>query len=365
MPGLEVVFDVPEQLALGLASGSLQRVGGVIVDSGSKQVVAWLRDGSIDRVLDDGGLLTPLLAGLAASKAGTALATFTAGGLVLNLALAAVSFREIVQRLDRLSAAVNQLGEELRAEFARERDMRFRVALQAARDVFEGENLDNRDNAMRSAVDGLYAARENFLDEFNRLLNQSDHGQMLIAAYHMLIRALYAEVSRIRCYLAGEDIELAKLRINEDMPRFAQYTKQLISRLMGDHPAIYLHQVIETPDAARFLRVQRWLRTDDLRADFWKPDVVNLIEDEYGFPRRIVKTTAEKVEGLVNRLNQAVILIENYERLLGFEMELREFRLASGAHSFQEWSRLVDEEKLKEYGIGIIVDRERLERLSI
>ena len=45
MPQIEVMLELPVKIAQGLASGQLKRVGGVIVDAASKQVVAWLREG--------------------------------------------------------------------------------------------------------------------------------------------------------------------------------------------------------------------------------------------------------------------------------------------------------------------------------
>ena len=43
---LEVVFEVPPEIVRGLATGTLERVGGVIREQGSKQVVMWLREGA-------------------------------------------------------------------------------------------------------------------------------------------------------------------------------------------------------------------------------------------------------------------------------------------------------------------------------
>ena len=409
MPELDVVFDVPEQIALGLASGSLERVGGVIVSSATKQVVAWLRDGTINQALDTGtSVLSPQLATIiSAARTGislynthvtqhavsglsrqiqlaSTLATFTASGQVVNLAVAVVSFREILQRLDRLSTEIGHLGELIGQEFARDRDTRFRVALQAARDVFEGTNLDNRDNAMRSAVDGLYEARENFLSEFQRLLKQADDYQILVAAQHMLARALYAAISRVRCYLASEEIELAKRRLSEDVPLFLDCTQTLILRMLGDRPAAYFHQAVEAPDVERFLYVQQWLRQGDplgdsdrsallfeiineLRVDFWNTDI---IQDEYGpfvlnqIARRPVRKFADKARELTERLSYVELLIENYERLLGFELELRSFHLSSPTTSFDEWSQLVSEKDIAEHGIGIILDRDALDNLN-
>src|SRR6266498_654900 len=55
MGNLEILFEIPKWIEKGLASGVLKRVGGVIVKSGSRQVVAWLRDGSgINKVVNIG-----------------------------------------------------------------------------------------------------------------------------------------------------------------------------------------------------------------------------------------------------------------------------------------------------------------------
>ena len=60
---LEVVFDVPPAIVRGLATGALERVGGVIRETGSKQVVMWLREGA--KIADNsnlaGGVLKSLL----------------------------------------------------------------------------------------------------------------------------------------------------------------------------------------------------------------------------------------------------------------------------------------------------------------
>lgn len=408
MSSLEVLFHVPDQIATGLASGSLQRVGGVIVESTTKQVVAWLRDGAVNQALDvgTGTLPTPLNAVIAAARTGvslydshltrravdgltqyvqlgTTLTTFAAGGQLLNMAMAAVSFREILRKLDTLSLEIAKVSEVISYEFAKDRDMRFRVALQAARDVFEGKNSDHRDNAMRSAVDGLYEARENFLTEFERLLSQPSTVQTMIAAHHLLIRAMYAEVSRIRCYLAGEEVELAKHRLNEDLPQFAQHSKTLVSKWLGERPAVYFHKAVEAPVLERFLQIQQWLYSDnplaevdrttllfqiinEMRTDFWNTE---LIQDEYGpyilnhIVRRPVKTFADRTIQLAEHLNYAEVAAENFDRLLGFDLELRSFRLASNQILFSEWSQLVNEADIHQHGIGIIVDRDQMARL--
>lgn len=145
MSSLEILFEVPRWIETGLSSGAFKRVGGVIVESASKQVVAWLRDGgAVDTVrtvtdvasavpsplsiimnvargavtLLDGHLTRQAVGevGKQVAEVGAqvetvrqissyaaTISTFTAAGQVLNLAVSAASFYVIMQRLDRLS----------------------------------------------------------------------------------------------------------------------------------------------------------------------------------------------------------------------------------------------------------------------
>ena len=52
-------------------------------------------------------------------------------------------------------------------------------------------------------------------------------------------------------------------------------------------------------------------------------------------------------------------MIENYERMIGFDLELRSLRL-----SFKEWEQLVPEDQLNTTGMGIVFDSETADRLA-
>jgi hypothetical protein len=404
LSGLSVLFEVPIWIERGLESGQLQRVGGVIVEATSKKVVAWLRDGTALNTMGDvaGSAPTPLAAIVNAARIGATLwdgkmtrsavgklsqevgqvsqqmqaaqtlMAFTATGQVLNLALSAATFQATMQRLDRLTQEVAQLGEVIRAEFARDRDIDFRMALEEVRDVFESNNLTRREQAVGSAVGGLYKARENFRADFQRTLNGEADEEKLLIAQHYLIRALYAEISRIRCYLAIRDFELAKQRLVESIPLFREASQILVKLWIGDHPAVFFHKDFSTDVLDRFIQIQGWLTYDDsflppnnaqllfnvvnnLRGNFWD---TTIIADEYGtdlgsrITRKPIRTFKDRVMNLTKRLEQAEVVIENYQRFLGFEMELHSLRLSS----FDEWSTYISEEDLREHGIGIIVD---------
>lgn len=398
MGNLQVLFEVPKFIETGLASGALQRVGGVIVESSTRQVVAWLRDaGVVETVINvASGLPNPF--GLILQAAQTALSLYdghltreaiqvlgqqiqttttltalTATGQVVNLALSAATFPVILRRLSQLDNEIKKLGETIQEEFNRERDMQFEVALQAARDVFETRQDTTRHKAIRTAIDGLYEARENFLIDFNKTVQKEITNERLLIAQQFLIRALYAEISRIRCYLADDDLELAKQRLNEANAIFKTNTERLIKLWLGQHPAAYFHKDVASEHLSRFLRIQQSLRgfsrndpvtifeiLDEMRSDFWNEDA---IKDEYGnvfgqITRRPARKFSDRVKMLTENLTQCELLIENYERLQGFEMEIRTMRL-----SFPEWANLVNEKEIEKKGVAVIIDKDFLEEL--
>jgi hypothetical protein len=383
----------------------------VIVDAASKQVVAWLRDSASLNTLTDavGGFPTPLAVIINAAKTGVTLwdgrktreaiggvsnqvaelsgqmhmvgllNTFTASGQLVNLALTAATFQAVMQRLDRLSQEVNKLGEIVRAEFARDRDTDFQQALEAARDAFESATPNQREQAIRSAVDGLYKARVNFLNDFQQAFDGAVTENKLFIAQHCLIRAMYAEMSRIRCYIAANELNLAKQRLQESIPLFHRHSQTLVRHWIGEHPAIFFHKEISAENVDRFLQIQQWLYQDgdlagldkasilfrivnDLRNDFWD---MRVTEDEYGdaltrITRRPVRTFKDRITKLTENLDQAEMVIENHQRLYGLDLELRSMRL-----SFHEWEQIVPEADLREHDIGIIVDKAWLDHAHL
>ncbi len=418
MSNLEVLFEVPKWIENGLATGVLKRVGGVIVKSGSRQVVAWLRDGStINKVFNMGSNIpSPFGVLMSAGRSAvtlwdgrmtrgainavgqqvayvadqivgvnhqinhlTLLSSFMATGQVLNLGLSAATFYTTIKRLDKLSSEVNHLSQQIHIEFNRDRDVSFKRALQTARDVFESENASYRDHSIRSAVDGLFEARENFLLDFQNYVKNEDSDNQLQLARHSLIRAMYAAVSRIRCYIAADDVNLAKQRLNEDIPLLKAYSHQLINTLLGDHQAVFMHRDVSPENMDRFMQIQRWMYQDDpfiqtddsktifaimndLRDDFWNTD---LVQDHYENPlqqivHRPVQTFGNHISKLISRLSEGELIIENCQRIFGFGAELQ-----SLPSSFQEWERFISEEHLAETGLAIVIDSDLVNELEL
>lgn len=390
MTSLTYAFEVPAAVLHGLSTGTFERIGGVIRSTANKQIVTWLRDATpVDAsasslptplntiinaartvvTVQDGRVTRMAVAGVSQQIAG--MSTAMAAGQVLNFGLTAVSLYIMLQKLNQLSDQISQLEQSVQNEFKRERDMRFKIALQAARDVFESDQSAYRDHAARSAIDGLYEATENFLTDFDAIL-KADSPNRILLARHYFLRALYAEISRIRCYLIANEIKTARKRLAEDMSRFQAAASRLVTALLGAHPALFFYKDVPDEILYRFFQLQHWMMSPDdvaavsretaiftvlnqVRPDFWVQEV---IQDVYGNPlnqitRRPDKTLADKIAELPDAVAEAEMIVENYQRLHGFELELAGMRL-----SFDEWQSLIPEAEIQEHGFGLIIDKE-------
>ncbi|NJO82615.1 MAG: hypothetical protein HC828_07170 [Blastochloris sp.] len=425
MASLEVAFEVPHHILQGLTSGTLERVGGVIRDTASKQVVTWLRDSNVlqnitnlpqipfpnplnlvigaaqvgARLLDGhltrdaiGGVSSQVqevhrlveavsgqVAGVSQQVSSLAmLNTFMAGGQVLNFALSSVSLYATMKRFDHLSRQVDAVGALVRAEFNRQRDLDFKTALQSARDVFESKPSGYRDATMTAAIEGLFQARIRFVEDYEAALKDHQTAHHLMLAQQSLIRALYAEISRVRCYLFTGDVEMARRRLLEDREQFREAVVRLVKLWLGSYPALYFHKDVPVELLNRFLVVQHWLASPDdmnavnkhevlastvlqYRTDFWNDDVV---QDDVRnwilkWPNERI---AQKVGALANDVAHAELLIENYQHLLGFELELAALRLSS--ESWEDWENRVQDADLEKHGAALIIDQEALDQAT-
>lgn len=95
MTDLTVLFEIPAKIPEGLATGSLERVGGVVRDFSSKKVVMWLQEGGS---LASKALSQPPLAGGA-----NALAAASPWLAAANLGVSVAGFAMLLQQLYRIS----------------------------------------------------------------------------------------------------------------------------------------------------------------------------------------------------------------------------------------------------------------------
>jgi hypothetical protein len=101
-PFIEVLFEVPKEIAKGLASGTMIRRGGVIQSTGG-EVVAWLRE-SPEFARGASTLSAPVLGQLQSLQMATGV---LAAGQVLTLGFAVVSFAVLNHKLNVLGSKMD------------------------------------------------------------------------------------------------------------------------------------------------------------------------------------------------------------------------------------------------------------------
>ena len=367
MANLSIDFEVPANILAGLSNGSLERVGGVVRDAHSKQVVAWLRDGTSAFQGSENAIMQAVMC---ATNGGRYVgATLASSTMLLNVALSGISLAALANRLDHLATEIASL----KGEFDHDRRVRFQSALQDVRDVFNTDNAEFAQQAVRSAVKGLFEAQQHFLKDFDDAIQAKSPA--LMAAQNALTEAMYAATLRARCYLSIEQRNLALKELTESKAAFEERVQALVRAWMGQHPGVFLHPAFPEDVMDRFLELQLRLRSQaytvnnllslirELRADFWHNKVSamvtgNLLVDNRLIDQmwqRIGQTKTSGVQVLQDALTNAETIYENFERLSGFELEVHSMRLSS----FADWNQLTEEDQT-----AVIVDNDMLERVS-
>jgi hypothetical protein len=391
----QVVFEIPPHLQTGLLSGVLERVGGVVRDSATKQVVAWLREGNFaDHAASSiiglvSAVTNPIGAVLQIAQTGLSLwdghqtrqaveelskqvgqlssqvaqfAQLTMTGQMINLAMSGVSFVLLMKRLEVLRKQIDDLSTTVQKEFKRDRDNTFQVGLEAAEDAWNHKDKNQRDFAARSAIDSLKRSRNDLLLDFQEIMNRRDKDAQnpdhLKLAQFLLQRAIFAQIAIARCYWVTDNPDTAVSQISEQLPKFKAHISGLIQALFLPSAAMYFEASIPPRELAQFLEIQHWLRDEagpisaqsmfsiinDLRSDFFK-------ESLFGNPLERMSGSKKWRDQQLKDLSASLALMENYKRLEGYALEIRTANL-----SLPEWENLVDAEKLLEFGGAIVLD---------
>lgn len=377
---LKVYFELPAQIALGLASGRLERVGGIIRDAASKKIVAWLRE-SGQLVLSDPELTTDFLrvlqkgsGGLAAVATGVLDAAVTARSHhllmrkmdvihrlsnlalvtgVMNLGLGALSFVTMVDN-------ANQIAELVKSEAERDRTIERESVIEYL-GMLKLLSDDRQNLAAELAVLPVLKARKNLLRDFEDLLSA---GRLTSSqthdAIHCLVSTMQLDILHVRSYLDTNQLDAAKSRLRDCVKDYRMHVRSFVTKLLGEFPAMYFHKDVCTEDFQRYLLIEEWLRgADDIllelieerRADFWNRNAIGALN-----PNFLAAIKRGKPIDHLTALTVAELLIEYLQRLEGYELEIATLRM-----SVPEWDRLTD---LEEHDFAAIVDLEMLDELK-
>ena len=219
---LNVVFDVPALVAKGLMNGSLERVGGVVRDSSSKQVVMWLQEGGsgISRSLG-----TPQLAGgaRAAAAANPLLSAANLGVSVVGFALVLQNLNRISDQIRALEAKIDRISHKLDdAALAK-----LKAGINACQNAVDISDPSQRFQLTNQAINTLHEARQYFNQQVIRSGGAADATSVDYVA--MAFLGLAAEVQAL---LQLDETEKAARTLRQGLDELRPGLVQLMSKVL-------------------------------------------------------------------------------------------------------------------------------------
>ena len=140
----------------------------------------------------------------------------------------------------------------------------------------------------------------------------------------------------IRAWLEIGEQDLALTWLSGILRGHRERVRLFVRSQLGDRPALYFHESVSDEDFGRYLNVERWLRGKRVvlpeivqahRRSFWDGDAVKRLHTG-GIGSRLDESPFYETA-----LPRAETLIENYQRLEGFELELKSMTKPT----FAEW----------------------------
>lgn len=404
MSFVTATFQIPGWIAEGLAVGDFERVGGVIREVGSKQVVAWLREsGSFQDIAQAVFPLpaAPVTSALSTvtSLANTAITTkglsdvnhkigdvelaitaldqnmhqfsglahVTSAASVLNFGVAAIGFTVIAQRLKDIEQRLQQAQEVLK-KLDRKIDLsfyaNFRAALDLAANAFTMNKPENRRSSALAAINRFLEAEHVYTDYVDEELELKSQ----ITDEYLLTLAL-AYVAEARCYLELEEWETALRRFSEGTEKIRSCLQKYIDILLTSNPAAFLHaQHREAISLSRLTKVYQWLDPaanevsvfELLRENLFSlekeqsaqsghkwvaslpPAVVSGVEVKGGIFGNKEEMKQEAMKRLPAVIELMESMIETSNRFESYQTEVK--AIAQSGMSFHEWRNLAPAE---------------------
>ena len=158
MSTINATFQVPKNIAQGLSNGTLERVGGVIREANSKQVVAWLRETgnsgkTLESVLQNVNAVSSVLQNVGAVSS------------VLNLSVSTMGFAIVLNRLGVIEHQLQQAQKVLHTinyKIDLSFYANFRAALDLAMNAFTMSNPETRKISAMHAINRFLEAEHHY-----------------------------------------------------------------------------------------------------------------------------------------------------------------------------------------------------------
>lgn len=245
MDTLTTTFTIPDWIRQGLTSGQYERVGGVIRDSSTKQIEAWLREGpAADGIPEIEGF--PPLQGVLTTTS------------ILNLGLSTMSFSIVIHRLNELERRLKDT-QELLQKLDRKIDLsfyaNFRAALDLAFNAFTMTQSGKRKSMAIQAINRFLEAQHVYVGLVD---SELELGSQIIDEYLLTLALAY--IAEVRCHLELEEVNTAIRRFQEGTAILRDRTQHYVKLLLTSNPAVYLHPDFKGKiDLKRLTQIYQWI----------------------------------------------------------------------------------------------------------
>jgi len=220
---LNVLFDVPALVAQGLMNGSLERVGGVVRDASSKQVVMWLQEGGSEV---SKAFANPPLAGGA-----NALAAANPYLAAVDIGVSVAGFAMVLQQLNRISdqiRAVEAKVDRISYKLDDQALAQLKAGINACQNAVELQDPTLRIQLAGQALTTLHAARQFFNQQVVRSAGKAE-----VSSVDYVGLAFVALAAEVQTYLQLDEGEKAARTLRQGLEELRPGLTQLMNQVLN------------------------------------------------------------------------------------------------------------------------------------
>ncbi|MBN3887937.1 MAG: hypothetical protein HWQ43_01720 [Nostoc sp. JL31] len=246
-----VTFMLADWIIKGIADGTLERVGGVIREVGSKHIVTWLREQGSPTENQLGKIGRSMLLTQGILQVTSAVSILNLGVSVIGFAVIAQRLKELEQQLQQAQKLLNHINRKIDLSFY----ANFRAAIELATNAFTMTKTENRRSSALQAINRFLEAEHIYTEFADIEIEQKSQ----IADEYLLTLSL-AYLAEARCYLELEEQETALRRFQEGSIVIRSRIQKYVKLLLTLNPAVYLQpQFRGQIDLRRLTRIYQWL----------------------------------------------------------------------------------------------------------
>ena len=208
------------------------------------------------------------------------------------------------------------------------------AALDYAENAFVARCAAFKVGAVEKVTFELSVAQAQLVRDLDDLLaaETSEANIELATLYQVLAMKVCALSTRLRLEIGEDDAALHWLSKCVDEHR--AYADKFVRKWLNNSPALYFHESVSDEYFERFLDIERWLRgkrdiltvlVKAYRGSFWNNEALQPL-DGPGMGFQI-----DENPFYLRAIPNAEILIENFQRLLGYKLELESMLLPFSA----------------------------------